>query len=219
MAQLNIDRTNDGLSIPGPVVVESNGVLQLSTDVELTGTTLTYNTNGTQRGGYLAQGQDPYMVDDNGDALAVRMNDGQVYTVRRVAEADGVWASKNRAPAPVDSLEKLALGGPYMAPGVYDNTDEEMYAALGDEDEVVHELVYASPSGTYVRSSAAWFRLDPDDDDTLDGLEAIDVTPEFLPIFDAAEVAQKPLARDEVLQYEATSTAELDEEEPVAEEV
>lgn len=205
MAQLNIDATANGIRIADPaVVIESNNTLQLSTDVVLTDTTLTYMTNGIKRGGYLARDQVPYVIGPDSNALAVRLNNDEVYTIRRVTEADGVWASKTAAPAPVDSLEQLAIGGTYMAPGTFDTTDEALFAALGSDDELVHELVYSSPSGIYVRSSNGWFRM-PDDDDSLDGLEAIDVTAEFLPVFDQAEAWEQPVPRATVLEYEATT--------------
>jgi hypothetical protein len=199
VSPLSVDRLSNGLRVANPIVVlEANGVQQLASNVVLANDALTYNMKGIQRGGYLSSDPEPYNIAPDGNSMTIRMNDGLVYTVRRVTEDDGRWASKIVAPAPIDSIEKLALGGTYMAPGVFNSNDEDIFAALGADDELVHELVYSSPAGTYIRSS--WFKV-PDDDDHLDGLESIDVNGRFVDAFDAAEQAGQAIPRTDVLQY------------------
>jgi hypothetical protein len=70
---------------------------------------------------------------------------------------------------------------------------EELFATFADGSDDVVYLIYSSSAGTFARSSGGWFKF-PADDTSLDGLEAVTVTGEFVDAYDnVKDVADRKL--------------------------
>jgi hypothetical protein len=202
MRPLEIVSTTAGDVVIDPFVVEGpdpndhtlGDRLRFSDD-DTSGSTLLYNDHAKT----VILKVNSLTVTPDASKITLDTDDGEL-TVRRVMDDDGVWASAVGGLAPADSLEQVYLGGRFMAQVAYSDPTESLWAALDPDSGVLRELVYSSPSGIYVRSSGGWFKQ-PDDDISLDGLEAVDVSGDFVPVFDEADNKAEELTRDSVMSY------------------
>ena len=127
---------------------------------------------------------------------------GKIYKVRAFQDSDGSWASKLGAEVPATSLEER-----YMAEvqSAFSPTapadDENLYAAVDENDNEVRYLVYSTDSGIYIRTSNSWFKL-PKNNEALDDLVVFEVDPKFIKIYDMAEGNNEQLLADDVEKYE-----------------
>ena len=79
--------------------------------------------------------------------------------------------------------------------------DENLYAAVDENDNEVRYLVYSTDSGIYIRTSNSWFKL-PKNNEALDDLVVFEVDPKFIKIYDMAEGNNEQLLADDVEKYE-----------------
>jgi hypothetical protein len=194
MRPLDLSHRSSGWLVYGPVVIENDQAAAVTNGI-------TYPEDGgvglttPAFGGYITLADPEGSVDVAPDATTVTLKgaDGD-YTVRRIQDDDGVWASSKRAVVPSESLDDL-YGGTMS-----DGTPEALWAALDPDTEEFKELIYSSPTGVYARSNGNWYRY-PEDDTSLDGLESIDVEPAFVQAFDKSETRGGTPARADVLKY------------------
>ena len=74
----------------------------------------------------------------------------------------------------------------------------KMIALLNDSG-VVEQLALFADYGTYVRKDGDWVPIDEDENDPIDGLEAVDASQPFLPIFDMADETDATLMAHDVV--------------------
>lgn len=123
---------------------------------------------------------------------------GKVYTVRAFQDSDGSWASALRIHVPAEALEGMYMRETNMAFSPGDPGDGESLIALLDESvQDVQELVYTSDAGMFSRNNSAWFRVPPEHTE-FDGMTIVEVSPDFIEMFDKAEKSGKPLSREDV---------------------
>jgi len=127
---------------------------------------------------------------------------GRIYTVRAYQDSDGIWASKLGTAVPAKALEDMYIKEEDMAfsPNA-PKQEENLYAAVDSQTGEIKELVYSYTGGMYTRSSEGWFKV-PNGDESLDGLEILEVDPSFIKVFDRAQAADKKLESGDVKKYE-----------------
>jgi hypothetical protein len=125
----------------------------------------------------------------------------RIYTVRAFQDSDGVWASRLAVPVPAKSLEErfMTEADNAFSPDAPADS-EDLFAAVNDETGLVEELVYAYEGGAFARSSGGWFQL-PENDDSLDGMTVVPVTPKFISAFDRAESGKKSMTLAEAEKF------------------
>jgi hypothetical protein len=127
---------------------------------------------------------------------------GRIYTVRAYQDSDGIWASTLGTAVPAKALEDMYIKEEDMAFSPNAPTQEEnLYAAIDTQNGEVKELVYSYTGGMYTRSSEGWFKV-PNGDESLDGLEILEVDPSFIKVFDRAQAAEKMLKSEDITKYE-----------------
>lgn len=127
---------------------------------------------------------------------------GKIYTIRAFQDSDGLWASKLEMQVPAESLEErymTEVSNAFSPNAPAD--DENLYAAVDENTNEVIDLVYSTSSGLYIRSSNGWHAL-PENDDSLDDLEVLEVSPGFIKIYDMAEANSEKLLSDDVEKYQ-----------------
>jgi hypothetical protein len=127
---------------------------------------------------------------------------GRIYTVRAYQDSDGLWASALGTAVPAKALEDMYIKEEDMAfsPNA-PKQEENLYAAVDSQTGEVKELVYSYTGGMYTRSSEGWFKV-PNGDESLDGLEILEVDPSFIKVFDRAQAAEKMLKSKDITKYE-----------------
>lgn len=133
-------------------------------------------------------------VASNERTATITDSHGARYLMRPVQPRDGVWISSLGIPLPVDTIEYL-YGVMDMDAAV-----EDLWVALDAETEEFYGLIYSSQAGVYLRSSGGW-HVYPQDDESLDGYESIDVNGDFLAFYDELESAGEQPTREQVLDY------------------
>jgi hypothetical protein len=137
---------------------------------------------------------------------------GKIYTVRAFQDSDGSWASRLGAEVPATSLEERYMAEIQSAFSPNAPADDEnLYAAVDENDNEVRYLVYSADSGIYIRSNNAWFKL-PKNNEALDDLVVFEVDPKFIKIYDMAEGNNEQLLSDDVEKYEVDFRAGADED-------
>jgi hypothetical protein len=132
----------------------------------------------------------------------------RIYTIRAFQDSDGAWASRLAVPVPAKSLEERYMQQVNYAFSPNAPADsEDLFAAVDDESGEVAELVYAYEGGAFTRSGGGWFKL-PENDDSLDGLTVVPVTPKFINAFDRSEAGRKALTLADAEKFASTEGAE-----------
>lgn len=178
----------------------TDGVFEVDDDDEDTPVHIGYTDGDHVHEITLADGEESITVAPDATTMTIRGAEGRDYTVRRLVDEDGLWASGLQMNVPADALEDLYGGD-------VENPSESFWAALDPDTEQFRELIYTSPRGVYARSNGNWHRY-PDEDESLDGLESITVTPRFLDVFDKSETRGTQLDRDTVVKYQADDDTE-----------
>lgn len=192
MRPLTVSKNDPRIAIEGPVVVEASGLEPVITDRVLRAPDGGFEYDPGDQALHPISSTSYTLSDDGSTAI---FSGRTTYVVRRIVDHDGTWASSLGAAVPADSLEFLYQEG-------IDVTDpvESLWVAIDPDTDEIQELVYASRAGVYARSSGAWQKY-PDDDVSLDGVEAIDVTADAVQAFDSAEEAGTGLSRADVERY------------------
>lgn len=126
---------------------------------------------------------------------------GRMYTIRAVRDEDGLWASSLAASVPAEAIENLIDMEVRMAfsPNA-PAADESLFVTVDPDTEEVQDLIYSGEDGIYLREGKGWFKL-PADDESLDGMQVIDVKPEIIDVWDKLQ-ADDELTVVEVKKYE-----------------
>jgi hypothetical protein len=126
---------------------------------------------------------------------------GKIYTIRAVEDSDGLWASSLAAEVPAEATERsidleVAMAFSPDAPAA----DESLFVTVDPDTQEVKDLIYSGSDGIYLREGKGWFKM-PADDESLDGLQVIDVKPEIIEAW--AKLAEDDeLTLAEVKKYE-----------------
>jgi hypothetical protein len=196
-ARLNLNPDPDNLiRVEGPVVVESDADNEVALSVANDPGGLKLNYVGRSELIALSNGQDSIKVSDDQTTMTIE-SPNQTFTIRRIADTDGTWLSDLQTAVPADALERQVSD-----PMAGEPETESLFATFDDAEEF-QGLIYSCLGGVYTRNAGSWFRY-PDDDQSLDGLETIDVDPGFIEAYDKNPAP----SRDEVLQYELADTEE-----------
>jgi hypothetical protein len=127
---------------------------------------------------------------------------GKIYTIRAFQDFDGIWASTLKMKVPAESLEERYMTEVTNAFSPNAPADDEnLYAAVDENTNEVIHLVYSTNSGMYVRADNGWHAL-PENDESLDDLEVLEVIPGFIKIYDMAQANEEPLLSDDVTKYQ-----------------
>lgn len=144
---------------------------------------------------------------------------GRMYTIRATRDEDGLWASSLAASVPAEAIEKMIdmevrMAFSPNAPAV----DESLFVTVDSDTQEVRDLVYSGIDGTFLRETGGWFKL-PADDESLDGLEVIDVDPKLIAAWDKLQAGSDAITVADVKKYEIIDeamTAAADPSCPVA---
>jgi hypothetical protein len=133
-----------------------------------------------------------------------RSASGSFYTIRPLLQPDGLWVCGT--PAPVTVLSRLDRVGGSGVPLV--RLDFEVFAGVDPDNNTVVGLGLADTSGLYARGQGMWWQV-ADDDLRFDGMEWIEVRPEFVPRYDSltATTPARLLHRDDIMPFAKESDA------------
>lgn len=104
---------------------------------------------------------------------------------------------------PSSTTTSESTAGP-LPEGATEVPADDTLCVTVDDDENVLELIYSNADGIYVRDTGEWTLVDTDiDQPTIDDQFWVDVTPDFVAVFDGMMQTEDGLLYADVAKYAA----------------
>ena len=85
-----------------------------------------------------------------------------------------------------------------------ESTPDDTLAVTIDDDDNVLELIYSNADGIYVRDNGEWTLANSEEEQpTIDDQFWVDVTPEFIAVYDQLMQSQDGIVREDAAPYDA----------------